>query len=222
MSGYPVVLDLRNRLAVVVGGGAVGRRKVAALLAAGARVRLISRDPVPPSCWQHEVELHLRPFHPADLDGATLAFAATGIAEVDQAVLAAAGERKILINLAADPAAGDFTLPACFHQGDLSITVATAGRAPALATVLRDRIAAGIGPEWDVLLDIVAALRREKLTGHDETVYSSEVLVALLDGGLTNLLARRDEEAINYLLTRVCGRDLTLAGLGLTLPDRCP
>jgi len=220
MPGYPVVLDLRDRLAVVVGGGAVGRRKVAALLAAGARVRLISRDPVPADCWQQAVELHLRPFHPADLDGAALAFAATGIADVDQSVLAAAVERGVLINLAADPEAGDFTLPACFHQGELTIAVATSGKAPALAAVLRDRIATGIGPEWGVLLEIVAALRREKLTGRDETVYSSKVLVELLDGGLTDFLARRDEEAINYLLTCVCGRELTLAGLGLTLPDQ--
>jgi len=220
MPGYPVVLDLHNRLAVVVGGGAVGRRKVAALLAAGARVRLISRDPVPPDCWQQAVELHQRPFHPADLDGAALAFAATGIADVDQSVLAAAVERGVLINLAADPEDGDFTLPACFHQGELTIAVATSGKAPALAALLRDRIAAGIGPEWGILLEIVTALRREKLTGRDETVYSSKVLVELLDGGLTDLLARRDEEAINYLLTRVCGRELTLAGLGLTLPDQ--
>jgi precorrin-2 dehydrogenase/sirohydrochlorin ferrochelatase len=222
MSGYPVIFALRDRLAVVVGGGAVGRRKVTGLLAAGAKVRLISRDPVPPSGWHSPVELHLRPFHPADLDGATLAFAATGIAEVDQAVLAAARQRGIPANLAATPEVGDFFLPATFHQGDLTVTVATTGRAPALAVVVRDRIAAGFGPEWRPLLELAAVLRREKLTGHNETVYSSKVLAELLDGGLAELLARRDTEAINHLLTRVCGRELTLAGLGLTLPDQTP
>jgi precorrin-2 dehydrogenase/sirohydrochlorin ferrochelatase len=222
MSGYPLIFELRDRLVVVVGGGAVGRRKVDGLLAAGARVRLISREPVPAGCWSQPLELHLRPFHPADLDGAALAFAATGLAEIDQAVQAAARERAIPVSLAADPAAGDFTLPAVLRRGELTVAVATTGRAPALATVVRDRIAAGIGPEWGLLLEVAAGLRREKLTHRGDNVYSSKVLVELLDGGLAELLAGRDTQAINHLLTRVCGRELTLAGLGLTLSDQSP
>ena len=222
MPGYPVILDLRGRLAVVVGGGAVGRRKVAGLLEAGARVRLISRDPVPAACWLQSIELHLRPFHPADLDGATLAFAATGLADIDQAVLAAARARGIPANLAAAPETGDFTLPAALHRGDLTVAVATGGRAPALAALVRDRIAAGLGPEWSQVLEVAAALRREKLTDCRESVYSSKVLAELLDAGLANLLARGETETINHLLTRVCGRTLSLAELGLTLPDQTP
>jgi precorrin-2 dehydrogenase/sirohydrochlorin ferrochelatase len=204
----------------VVGGGSVGRRKLAGLLAAGARVRLISCAPVPPACWQPAVELHLRPFHPADLDGATLAIAATGVAEVDQAVLTAARERGIPANLAATPAAGDFTLPAVLRHGALLIAVATDGRAPALATVIRDRLAAEFGPEWGGVTEVAARLRTEKLTTSAECVYSYKVLADLLDHGLADLLARGTEEEIDHLLTRVCGRELTLAGLGLTLPDR--
>jgi len=222
MPGYPVVLDLRDRLVVVVGGGPVGRRKVTGLLEAGARVRLISRDPVPATCWQQPIELHLRPFHPADLDGAALAFAATGIADIDQMVLAAARARAIPANLATAPETGDFALPAVFHRGDLTVAVATSGRAPALAALVRDRIAAGIGPEWNLILEVAAALRREKLTDCSKSVYSSKVLAELLAAGLAELLARGETETINHLLTRVCGRTLSLAELGLTLPDQTP
>ena len=42
MFNYPVMLDLRGRLVVVVGGGRVGARKAAGALAAGARVRGVS------------------------------------------------------------------------------------------------------------------------------------------------------------------------------------
>jgi precorrin-2 dehydrogenase/sirohydrochlorin ferrochelatase len=222
VSGYPIILDLRGHLAVVIGGGAVGRRKVAGLLAAGARVRLISCDPVPPTCWQAPIELHLRPFHPADLDGARLAIAATGIAEVDRAVLAAARERGIPANLAADPAAGDFTLPAVLRHGELLLAGATNGRAPALAAVIRDRLATGFAPEWALIVEIATRLRTGKLTTSSDAVYSYKVLVDLLDSGLADLLAHGTEEEIDHLLTRVCGRGTTLAELGLTLPDRTP
>lgn len=219
MAGYPIVLELGGRLAVVVGAGVVGRRKVAGLLAAGARVRLVSRDPVPPVCWAEPVELHLRPFHPADLDGAALAFAATGDPTVDRAVLAAARDRGIPANLAADPACGDFLVPAAWRQGDLLLTVSTAGRAPALAALIRDRLSTEYGPEWALVVTIAARLRTEKLTDCDEPVYSSKVLADLLDGGLTDLLARGELAKIDHLLTRIRGRECSLAGLGLTLPD---
>jgi precorrin-2 dehydrogenase/sirohydrochlorin ferrochelatase len=222
VSGYPIILDLHGRLAVVVGGGAVGRRKVTGLLAAGACVRLISREPVPPACWIQPIEFHLRPFHPADLDGAVLAFAATGIAEVDQTVLDAARERGIPANLAADPASGDFTLPAVLRHGDLLIAVATGGQAPAMAKIVRDRIAASLGPEWGLAIEIAARLRTNKLTASLENVYSYKVLVELVDNGLVDLLACRKETEINHLLTRVRGRETTLAELGLTLPDLTP
>ncbi|TLM62815.1 MAG: bifunctional precorrin-2 dehydrogenase/sirohydrochlorin ferrochelatase [Deltaproteobacteria bacterium] len=219
MGGYPIILDLADRLAVVVGGGAVGRRKVAGLLEAGARVRLVTREPVPPGCWQQPVELRLRPFHPVDLDDAAIAFAATGIAEIDRAVRDAARERRIPVNLAASPADGDFALPAVLRRGDLLLAVATGGRAPALAGVVRDRLAAGYGPEWGLAVEIAARLRTNKLTASSENVYSYKVLADLVDNGLIVLLARRDETGIGHLLTRICGRETTLAGLGLTLPD---
>lgn len=222
MSGYPIILELRDRLAVVVGAGAVGRRKVAGLLAAGAHVRLISRDPVPPACWNQPVEFHLRPFHPHDLDGAVLAFAATGIADVDREVLEAGRQRGIPVNLAAAPVHGDFALPAILRQGDLVVAVATGGQAPALARIVRDRIAAGLGPEWGMIVAIAARLRMNKLTSSQENVYSYKVLADLIDGGLAELMASRKEPEINRLLTRVCGRETTLAGLGLTLPDLTP
>ena len=219
MAGYPVILDLHGRLAVVVGGGTVGRRKAAGLLAAGARVRLISIDPVPAGCWLEPVELRLREFHPDDLDGAVLAFAATGLEAVDRAVLTAARARGIPANLAGDPEAGDFTLPAVLRQGELLLAIATGGRAPALAAVVRDRLAVDFGPEWALVAAIAARLRTEKLTESDKNIYSHKVLTDLLDSGLPDLLARRDLPGIDHLLTRVCGRETTLAGLGLTLPD---
>jgi siroheme synthase (precorrin-2 oxidase/ferrochelatase) len=39
MRFYPVMLDLRDREVVVVGGGAVAERKVREMIEAGARVR---------------------------------------------------------------------------------------------------------------------------------------------------------------------------------------
>lgn len=68
-------------------------------------------------------------------------------------------------------------------------------------------------------MEIAARLRTEKLTASRENVYTSKVLADLLDAGLPDLPARRKFEEIDHLLTRIRDRGITLAGLGLTLPD---
>ena len=45
MNYYPIHLDIKNRNCLVVGGGAVGTRKVNTLLECGARVTVVSPDP---------------------------------------------------------------------------------------------------------------------------------------------------------------------------------
>lgn len=87
---------------------------------------------------------------------------------------------------------------------------------------LRDRIVTGFGPEWAGLVELVARLRTGKLTSSDENVYCYKVLADLLGAGRAELLAQGKHGEIDHLLTRVCDRDITLAGLGLTLPDCTP
>lgn len=222
MAGYPLIIELQGRLAVVVGGGAVGRRKAEGLLAAGARVRLVSRSPVPMAWRTEALELHQRAFHPEDLDGAVLAFAATGHAEVDEAVLAAARARGIPANLATRPEQGDFTLPAVLRRGDLLIAVATGGRSPALAAALRDRLAAACGPEWATVVALAARLRTEKLTDSSSVNYDQKVLADLLAAGLPELLAAGRDEEVDHLLARRFGAGLSLATLGMTAPEPTP
>jgi len=78
---------------------------------------------------------------------------------------------------------------------------------------------AHFGPERAVLVEILARLRTEKLTSPGENIYIYKVLSDLLDVGLAKLPTQGKHGEIDHLLTRVCDRDLTLAGLGLTLPD---
>jgi hypothetical protein len=75
------------------------------------------------------------------------------------------------------------------------------------------------GPVWALLVGIAARLLTEKLTTSTENDYSYKVLAVLRNAGLANLLAAGKRVETHHLLTRVCDRDITLAGLGLTLPD---
>jgi precorrin-2 dehydrogenase/sirohydrochlorin ferrochelatase len=220
MTDYPVQLKLAGRLCVVVGGGPVGLRKIRGLLAAGARVRLVCTQLTAPEALAPEVELVARPFRSQDLEGAFLAMAATGDAGTDQAVAAEARRRGILVSVPGDPSAGDFTLPAVVRQGNISLTVATGGRCPALAPLLSARLAEWLKPGWPEVLEITAAIRRKALAFPENFSYNQNLIARLLESDLAELTARGDAPGIDRLLRRVLGEGFSLAELNIKLPDK--
>ena len=221
MPEYPILMQLAGKCCVVVGSGPVGMRKVRGLLAAGARVRLISPG-LPPQASQEGVEMIRRAFRPGDLDGVCLVFTATGANESDRAVAAEARRLGIPVCLAGLPEEGDFSLPAVLRRGDVTVAVTTAGRSPALAALLRDRLEELVPDTWALALDIAAAARQRALADPGSIDYSAETLRHLLSASLLELLADRDAAGIDRLLQHVFGPSWSLASLDIHLPERNP
>lgn len=143
---YPILLtDLQQRLAIVVGGGAVGERKVAGLLLAQARVCLIS--PQATAMLQHYAATGViqwlpRAYQAGDLAGAFLVFAATNVRAVNALVAQEAQQVGALCNVADAPDEGNFHVPALHRQGDFVVAVGSRwGKNPKGVKQLRDRIA---------------------------------------------------------------------------------
>ncbi|HFQ90363.1 MAG TPA: bifunctional precorrin-2 dehydrogenase/sirohydrochlorin ferrochelatase [Desulfobulbus sp.] len=164
---YPVCLNITGRLCIVIGGGIVAERKVRGLLAAGGRVRVISPEAtaaLADLAREGRIEWLRRPYAPGDLDRAFLVFAATDSRGVQEAVCRDAQQAAILVNVADDPDRCSFQVPATVHRGDLTLSVATGGRSPAVAAMIRRRLERDFGPEYAVLLELVAMIRQEVLS----------------------------------------------------------
>jgi len=162
MRYYPVVLDLRDREVVVVGGGAVAERKVRELLAAGARVRVISPTLTPTlRAWVESGRIVARrgEFAEADLEGAWLVVSATDDVEANRRVAEAAARSRLFCNVADAPALCSFLAPAVLRRGAVTIAVSTGGRSPALAVHLKRKIASVIGPEYGALAELLGRMR---------------------------------------------------------------
>ncbi|MBV8556933.1 MAG: hypothetical protein JO116_15330 [Planctomycetaceae bacterium] len=159
MPSYSIELDLRDRTALVVGLGAVGRRKAAGLVAVGARV--VGVDPgVTAQAMPAGVEVRAEPYRAEHLRGVSLVFAAATTA-VNRIVVADARRAGVWVCSASEPDAGDFTVPAVWRDGPLTVTVSTAGASPALAVALRDRAAEALGPAAAGLVALLAEFRPE-------------------------------------------------------------
>ncbi len=123
---FPVFLHLREKKCLVVGGGEVATRKVKSLLAAKGRVTIVS-----PQYTGQLQELEKRQllqlireaYREAHLQGAFLVIAASGEREVNQQVQKDCLSRNLLVNVADDPRAGNFYVPAVVNRGPFSLAI---------------------------------------------------------------------------------------------------
>ncbi len=158
----PILLDVRDRPVVVIGGGEVAERKIAALLDAGARVTVVSSevtDRVREWSEAGRIRAELRDYRAGDLRGARLAYVATGDAEANRAAREEADAAGVWLNVADEPALCDFFVPAVVRRGDLTIAISTEGASPALAARLRERFERDLGAQYAELVEKLGEIR---------------------------------------------------------------
>ena len=140
METYPIMLDLHGRLAVVVGAGAVGLRKVGALRRAEAQVRLVAPQ-IDTDADLAGLDVVRRAYHEDVLTGAFLVLACTNDRGLNARIARDARRIGALVNVADTPEECDFHLPATVRDGDVTVAIGTGGAAPAVSAWLRRRIA---------------------------------------------------------------------------------
>ncbi|MGA2837163.1 MAG: bifunctional precorrin-2 dehydrogenase/sirohydrochlorin ferrochelatase [Acidimicrobiales bacterium] len=172
----PLVVDVNDLACLVVGAGPVGTRRVRSLLAAGAAVtvvaphigdgvrRLLDRSGRAPG----PLTVLARPYLPPEASDYRLVVSATGDPAVDAQVVADAVAGGALVNRADTDGAGDgapgaVSFPAVHRDGPVTVAVSTGGSGPGLASWLRDRAAAALGPDLAVLAGLVDEARAELL-----------------------------------------------------------
>jgi len=196
---FAAFLDLRERLAVVVGGGRVGDAKARTLLRSGARVRVVAPilcDGLQQLAREGTIEHRARRFEPADIDGAAVAIAATDDAEANAAVAHAARDRGIAVNVADDPALSTFIMPAVVDRGAIQVAISTGGASPVLAKRLAALVEAAVPAEFAHLAELAADYRDAVKHRFADVAARRAFWERAIDGDIGRLvLAGREEEA---------------------------
>jgi siroheme synthase-like protein len=164
MGFYPIIINLKERLAAVIGGGDVALRKIRDLIEAGARIRIISPeiheeiDDIQ-TRFPDRIEIFKRKYQHGDLENAFLAFSATNNYDVNRLVLVEAEEKGIPLNAVDDPDNCTFIVPSSIRRGDLIVAVSTGGASPSMSAKLRRIIEKSIPENIETTLEALQAAR---------------------------------------------------------------
>jgi uroporphyrin-III C-methyltransferase/precorrin-2 dehydrogenase/sirohydrochlorin ferrochelatase len=191
---FPLFADLRGRRVLVVGGGAVARRKVEPLLQAGARI-VLGAEALHDAALRGLVDEGRITFLPgaftdAWLDGAWLVIAATDDAATNRAVVAAADTRRIFANVVDDADASRFHVPARVERGPLQIAISSGGGAPMLARLVRERLETQFDASFGLLAQFLGERRARIRARWPDLPQRRHAFARLFEGPLQGLLRR--------------------------------
>jgi len=195
---FPLFADLRGRRVLVVGGGAVARRKVEALLDTGAEV-VIGAPALEPTlaAWKADARIaHRAGAFSADwLEDAWLVIAATDDVAINRAVVAAADARRVFSNAVDDADLSRFHVPARVERGPLQIAISSGGGAPMLARLIREQLEIQFDESYGALAALLTRHRERIRARWSELAARRRGFANLLSGPLQGLLRRRQHLA---------------------------
>jgi precorrin-2 dehydrogenase/sirohydrochlorin ferrochelatase len=203
---YPLLLNIRGKKCLVVGGGEVALRKAQMLLEHGAAVEIVS----PSFCPELDalikdgaIRAAERAYKTEDLNNALLVVAATDDVKINKKIAAEAGRKGILINVVDEPDISDFIVPSYFRHGDIIVAVSTSGKSPALARKIRSELETDLKAEYAQLAVIASEVRRE-LKERGVTVSGDDWQEVLNLNSLVELIKRgKNKEAKEIMLARL-------------------
>ncbi len=206
----PLFLDLKARMVVIFGGGAVGERK-ARLFSQYGPVRVLSRD------FSHgilelandsqkqvelvECDLTITSDFGKYLQGAFIAIPATSDSNLNRAIEEEAQDMNILVNNV--EGVGDVVVPSILQRGCIAIAIST--ESPALSKYLRLRLEEELTDNYQDMARLINQIRRE----NKEIVAAQKdrariIWEILLDDEVWRLLRVSYEKAYMRARSHVC------------------
>jgi siroheme synthase-like protein len=197
---YPIFLDLAGKGCLITGEGSEVPAKIRALLDAAAQVIYVNPRAEPGIAQLASAGLvtwFAREFEEQDLNGCFLVICHL---EDNSTVFRLCEERGILCNSVDDPEHCRFSFGSIHRRGDLTIAISTNGWAPAVAVRLKEKFKREVGPEFQILLEMLKDVRPEIASRVPEFGARKALWYRIVDSELLELLrAGRRHEANRVL-----------------------
>jgi precorrin-2 dehydrogenase len=209
---YPILVDLQDKKALVVGGGKVAQRKIETLLEHGATVQVVAKE-LTASLEElrraGRIEFLGEEFSETFVDGVFVVFAATDDASLNRRVSRTAQQRSLLVNAVDQPADCNFIVPSVLSRGDLVIAVSTSGKSPAFARKVRVELEQSFGEEYGLFLHLMGNLRKEILRLGLSQEENKSAFEDLVTSDLLSAIREKNWDLASQIIEKVLGRPVS-------------
>ncbi|ASB02929.1 TPA: uroporphyrinogen-III C-methyltransferase [Proteus mirabilis] len=206
MDYLPLFVELKQRPVLLVGGGHVAARKAVLLLKAGARLRVIAPqlcDELHLAYQQNQIEWIAGQYQSEYLLGMMLVIVATDDKVLNQQVYLDAQARHIFVNVVDSQPQCSFIFPAIIDRNPILIAISSAGKAPVLVRMIREKLEALLPTSLGTMATIAGKWRnkvKQKLTGFQarchfwEQAFSGKFASLVASGQLIQAQAQLEQQ----------------------------
>ncbi|MDO5308794.1 MAG: uroporphyrinogen-III C-methyltransferase [Planctomycetia bacterium] len=149
MAYFPFLINLTDKIGLIVGAGSVALQKAIQLRSFGLKLRVVAPTPLREFRALDCVDLLERPFSDDDIaTDVDFVVAATDSRTLNRHIAQRCQDAKIPVNCVDDPDASSFIFPAIVKRDDLVVAISTNGKAPSLAVRIKEWIESLIPSEF--------------------------------------------------------------------------
>ncbi len=220
-SYLPVALNLARlagRGCVVVGGGHEAEFKARVLASFGAAPLIVSSEVTPgleAMAAAGDVEIRREAYGKEAVTGAGLVVAATDDQDLNNRIAGDARAAGATVNVVDGAGESDFIAMALARAGDITVAVSTAGRSPAFASALRDRIQNLLDTGFAEHLEYFAAVRELLLGITEDFRQRVRIWRELTAASLLEVLERDGREAAREVVRGVVSKHVEVSAAEL-------
>ncbi|KGX91812.1 NAD(P)-binding protein [Pontibacillus marinus] len=182
MSTIPIMVDLRGKDALIIGGGNVAYKRANLLCESEARITIVSPELSNQlkGMWQRkEVKWKKKKFEPEDLQGAYIVVIATNDTEVNEQVLHSA-KHVPFVNVASHAERGNVQFSNYISRGKLTISISTNGASPKLSSKIKKDLEKQFDERYEAYVDFLYECRQRIKHSSISKEEQNEILSTLL------------------------------------------
>jgi len=190
----PLILNLKDKKILVIGGGKVALRK-AKLFSGFGNVTVVSEDFLPEFEDMNVTRIKSKVGNniSAMIANADIVIAATNDRNLNQNIEIAARKMGKWVNRV--DSIGDILVPSIIKRGDLTVGISTLGKSPALSKFTRMELERTLGEEYGLMAELQHEMRKKLKENVKRRKEREGILWKILeDKEVWSLLRRKDLE----------------------------
>ena len=188
---FPLLISLKGKRCLVVGGGRVALRKVRNLLPYSTKIFVVSPECVPKLkeiAKRGKITLFKRPFIDTDLENVDLVFIATNNENLNCVIANKAKSLNIPVNVVDDPDKCSFIIPSMIRRGPLLITISTDALYPALSKKIRKKLEKDFGKDFEKYIILIGELRDKIIKQIKDKKQKEEIVEFILNSDIFKVI----------------------------------